>query len=277
MQYILYNGKLVLANIPVLSPDNRSFRYGEGLFETMRKTERGIPLWQRHIERLEAGMQLLDMSFPPHYGANALYQVIGKLCQKNGITSDARIRFTCFKGDGGLWEPLNEFQFVIQCWPLSPTKFNENGLDLALFTKAFKSCDVLSSIKSNNYLLYALAAQEAKQQKCNEAIVLNQHDRIADATIANLFFIKNDIIHTPALTEAPVAGVMRAHLLAQLPNHGWQVEQGSYIAEDIEAAEEVFLTNAIHGIRWVKSFGAGEYQNAKTANIYHQVVAPLFE
>lgn len=261
----------------MLSPDNRSFRYGEGLFETMRKTERGIPLWQRHIERLEAGMQLLDMSFPPHYEADELYQDIEKLCQKNGITSDARIRLTCFKGDGGLWEPPNEFHVIIQCWPITSAEFNVNGLDLGLFTKSYKSCDVLSGIKSNNYLLYALAAQEAKQQKYNEAMVLNQHRRVADTTIANVFFIKNNVIHTPGLTEAPVAGVMRAHLLAQLPNHGWHVEEGSYTAEDIEAAEEVFLTNAIHGIRWVKSFRNAQYLNLNTSRIYHQVIAPLFE
>ena len=258
-------------------PGNRSFRYGEGLFETMRKTTGGIALWDRHLTRLHNGMQVLDMTFPPHVQDVTFLKEIDKLFLKNRITSDARIRLTCFKGDGSLWEEGDGFHYLVQSWNLPRAEFNLNGLDVGIFTGGMKSCDALSNLKSNNYLLYSLAAQYGKKQKWNDCLVLNQHGRLADSTIANIFFIKDGVIHTPALTEAPVAGVMRSYLIDQLPTLGFSVQEGTYSAADLADAEEVFLSNAIHGIRWVKRMDQALYSNRFTAEIYHQVVRPLFQ
>jgi len=258
-------------------PDNRSFRYGEGLFETMRKTNAGIALWERHLMRLHNGMQVLDMSFPPHVQADTFLKEIDKLVLKNKIASDARIRLTCFKGDGALWEEADSMHYLVQCWNLPRAEFNLNGLDIGVFTGGAKSCDALSNLKSNNYLLYSLAAQYGKKQRWNDCLVLNQHGRLADSTIANIFFIKDGVIYTPALTEAPVAGVMRSYLIDQLPALGFRVQEGAYSAANLANADEVFLSNAIHGIRWVKRMEQVLYGNHITAEIYHQVVRPLFQ
>ena len=257
--------------------DNRSFRYGEGLFETMRKTTRGIALWERHLARIQNGMQVLNMSFPSHVQADTFLKEIDKLVQKNKIASDARIRLTCFRGNGALWDEGDGFHYLIQSWNLPRAEFNLNGLDIGLYTGGAKSCDPLSNLKSNNYLLYSLAAQYGKKQKWNDALVLNQYGRLADSTIANIFFIKNGVIHSPALTEAPVAGVMRGYLIDQLPALGFRVAEGAYSAADLADADEVFLSNAIHGIRWVKRMDQSIYGNRITAEIYHQLIRPLFQ
>lgn len=277
MEYILYNGKFVPVDTPVLMPDNRSFRYGEGLFETMRKTTGGIALWERHLTRLHNGMEILDISFPPHVQADTFLKEIDKLVQKNRIDSDVRIRLTCFKGDGALWEEADSLHYLVQCWNLPRAEFNLNGLDIGVFTGGAKSCDALSNLKSNNYLLYSLAAQYGKKQRWNDCLVLNQHGRLADSTIANIFFIKDGVIYTPALSEASVAGVMRGYLIDQLPAIGFRVQEGAYSAADLANADEVFLSNAIHGIRWVKRMDQALYGNHITAEIYHQVVRPLFQ
>jgi len=154
---------------------------------------------------------------------------------------------------------------------------NENGLDIGLFDDGWKSCDAFSNLKSNNYLLYAMAAQHAKQQKWNEALILNQHKRICDATIANVFFTKDEIVHTPHLKEGCVAGVMRSYLLQELQKSGIKTEEGDYTVTDILHADEVFLSNAMYGVRWVKSFGNKTYTCQQTARIFQQHISPLFK
>lgn len=154
---------------------------------------------------------------------------------------------------------------------------NENGLDIGLFEDGWKSCDAFSNLKSNNYQLYALAAQFAKQQKWNEALVLNQHQRICDATIANVFFLKDNVLHTPHLKEGGVNGVMRNYLIAQLHSANVQIVEGAYSVTDLLHADELFLTNAMYGIRWVKLFGQKSYSFQQAAHFFHTHLLPLFK
>ena len=122
-----------------------------------------------------------------------------------------------------------------------------------------------------------MAAQHAKQQKWNEALILNQHKRVCDATIANVFFVKDDVVHTPHLKEGCVAGVMRSYLIQELKKRGIETEEGEYTITDILHADEVFLTNAMYGMRWVKSFGNKTYICRQSGKIFQEYISPLFE
>lgn len=278
MSYNL-NGKTYRTDEVSIHPDNRSFRYGEGLFETIRLHKSGMPLWELHWYRLHYSMPQLYFSAPAHFSNEFLKKEVLSLAQKNNCTDTARVRITIFKGEGGLWEtPTTAFNYLIQCWPFEKKDFsiNENGLDIGLFEDGWKSCDAFSNFKSNNYQLYAMAAQFAKQQKWNEALVLNQHHRICDATIANVFFIKDRVVHTPHLKEGCVDGVMRKYLIQQLKQAGTVVEEGACSVTDILHAEELFLTNAIYGIRWVKLFGNKSYGFNNAAKLFQQYISPLF-
>lgn len=274
-----YNGKILGADTALIHPDNRSFRYGEGLFETIRLNRGKMPLWEKHWSRLSTSLPQLYFELPKYFSSAPLRDEVLQLAAKNKCTDAARVRITIFKGEGGLWEqPSTMFNYLIQCWPLEKTEFemNENGLDLGVFEAGRKSCDAFSHLKSNNYVLYALAAQYAKQQKWNEAIVLNQHGRICDATIANIFFMKNRIVHTPQLGEGCVEGVMRQHLIESFTKHRIPIEEKTYTVSDLREADEIFLTNAFYGIRWVKSFGERQYQCNQSAQFFQQFVKPLF-
>jgi len=145
-------------------------------------------------------------------------------------------------------------------------------LDIGVFEDGRKVCDPFSNIKSNNYLLYALAAQYAKSNHWNEAIVLNQHNRICDTTIANIFFIKNNSFYTPSLSEGCINGVMRTYLIDQLRKQNREITEGAFSISDLSEAEEVFLTNAVQGIRWVKSFGMKTYARQRTTDLYQTFV-----
>jgi branched-chain amino acid aminotransferase len=268
--FINFNGKFLPSNTTVLTADNRSFRYGDGLFETIKVADGRILLDNYHFERLLAGVRLLQFEQSPLFTAEKLAGHILELCEMNGHGVLARVRLVVFRGNGGLYDPVDHFpNFIIQSWSLAPrsSELNEEGLVIDVFPHGRKSCDAYANLKSNNYLLYAMAALYARQNQLNDCLVLNSYDRIADSTIANLFYCKQGHIYTPPLTEGCVAGVMRRLLMETLPGAGLPVLEKETTREDLESADEVFLTNALKGIKWVKAFGAATYGCSLTTSI----------
>ncbi|RAI98453.1 branched-chain amino acid aminotransferase [Chitinophaga skermanii] len=269
---LCYNGSFLAADKPVFTADNRSFRYGDGCFETMRVYQGQIMLADLHFERLFTSLRILHFNVPTHFTKTYLTKFILELCHLNNVSNLARVRVTVFRGGGGLYAPEdNTPHFLIQCWELQRQVFELNiqGLTLDIYADARKSADKIGNVKSNNCLPYILASQYAKQHQFNEVVLLNQYGRVADTTIANIFVVKQQTIYTPPLSEGCVCGVMRKHLLkGESP---FKIKEQPLSIDDLENADEIFLSNAIFGIRWVGAFRDSSYGNA-TAAILHDLV-----
>lgn len=269
--WLNFNGSFIKEGLPVVTANNRGLRYGDGLFETMKCANGDIKLKELHFERLLKGMALLKIKLPAHVTTGYLEEETRQTLSKNRIDGSARARLMVTRGDGGLYELDGDGgDFIIQVWDLAGVKeeFNENGLVIGLYEDAFKPCDALSNIKSNNYLLYAMAAIYAKETKKNDCLVMNMHKRICDATIANVFWVKNEKIYTPPLSEGCVAGVMRKNLLQKIDG----IIQQPCEIKDLENADEIFLTNAISGLRWVAGFNGKIYGNTVSRKIFHSTI-----
>ncbi len=271
--FLFYDGKIIRSDKVFISPNNRSFRYGDGFFETIKLVNGAILHEKLHLERLFHSLLVLQFIPPNYFNADYILQSIHNLVQKNQHQSTARVRVTIFRGEGGIYDQQNHFpHLIIQSWELNPSnnKLNENGLDIGIFKLAVKSADHYSCLKTNNYLPYVMGALWAKEHHLNDAILLNSAGNIADATIANVFIVSDGIIKTPSLSEGPVDGVMRKFLINQLKNNQFTVEEGVVSVEELYHANEIWLTNAIYGIRWVKQFGDRNYSNQVACKIYNQ-------
>jgi branched-chain amino acid aminotransferase len=279
MAWFNFNGKIYKDNTPIIGANNRGLRYGDGLFETMKIKNSQLILEDEHFARLWKGMQVLQFAIPKHFNPHKLQEEILLLAKKNGHEKLSRVRITIFRGNGGLYDAVDNIpNYILQTWPLPEGngEWNSNGLDIGIYNDVKKSCDALSNIKHNNYLPYIMAALHAKKQKWNDAVVLNTYGRVCDSTIANIFFITNEIIYTPALTEGCVAGVMRKQVLNELTTAGFTCIEKEIAIEELLGADEVFLTNSIYNIRWVKSIdGANFGNNAITQKIYAAVAATI--
>ncbi len=272
LNYYNLDGKMFLESENNISVNNRSFRYGDGFFETMKLVDGVIQLKELHFERITNSFKTLGFIVGKHFSCENLEKEIIELAKKNQHHHLGRIRITFYREDAGLYEVKNFHPHIlIQSFQLSDTvnELNENGLVIDVYPTAKKSCDVFSNIKSNNYLQYAMAALWAKENKLNDALLLNTSNCIADSTIANVFIIKNGEIKTPALGEGCVNGVMRKNIIETLKQKNIAVIETSINAEDIADADEVFLTNAIKGIVWVRQFGNNQYANFETRKIYN--------
>lgn len=276
MHLVNWNGKIVEAEKVHISPDNRSFRYGDGCFETMKVVKGEIILSEFHFSRLFSSLEKLFFQIPSFFTAQYISDQVKKLTSAYQHEF-SRVRLTIYR-DGNSWQyPTAEPSFIIQRFDLDNTSncLNEKGLKVGVYGDAKKTVDQFSMIKSNNYLPYVLGALWAKKNSFDDAIIHNCFNRIADSTIANVFILSEGVIKTPALSEGCIDGTMRRYLLQCLKKEGIPFLETAIEAYEILNAAEVFFTNAITGIRWVEQVNANHYTNNLSSYLYNNFIASL--
>lgn len=261
--FISSNGRLVNSSDPVLTAANRSFRYGDGLFEAIRVFY-GKPFRiEEHITRLLKGMQLLQIDIPGNF--NSFFSSeIGKVCNANRINAGGRVRLTAFRNEGGLFSPsTDEPSFIIEAHALPDNSFilNKTGLAIDIFEDYKKPCNELSKVKSNNCLLFVLAAIHARKNSLHDCLLLNENNHICEATSSNVFICKGKEIITPAPGQGCVEGTMKSLIINLAKETGYTVTEKAVSIKETSEADEVFLTNAIEGIKWVSSFRDKKYSS----------------
>jgi branched-chain amino acid aminotransferase len=272
--WLIHNGKFFRDDELLLSANNRSFRYGDGIFETLRLSRGRVPLWDLHQQRLFHSLGVLGFQIPKLFTPDFLLHQTQALIKKNNLTN-ARIRITLYRGNGGLTDKTDQTPgFIIQSWPAESdaVSMNINGLQIGIYNDAKKAEDQFSSLKTNSFLPYVQAALFARDMKWNDALVLNSNNRIADSSIANVYWVKDGRIFTPPVSEGPIAGVMRRYLLENTLIHEQPLTE-----EELLQADEVFLTNAFRGIQWVAFVGEHAlHTNNTAAHLHRDLIVPLF-
>lgn len=266
--FINFNGKFFSKEEPVFQSDNRSFQYGDGLFETIRYSNGNIMFLEDHFNRLQRGIKFLGLQLPDFFDIHFLKKQIIETAESNDISLNARVKVTVFRNGVGKYEPdTNDASFLIKTSPLyrPDYQWNEQGLYLGTFDKLQKPCDELSNYKTTSSLLYVLAAVHKKESGFDESIILNVKGNIADAIYANVFTVKDKKVTTPPLNEGCVDGVMRKQVLQLASKNGFKVHETSLSTNDLLEADEVFLTNAVKGITWVNRFDDKAYTNETSA------------
>jgi branched-chain amino acid aminotransferase len=272
--YINFNGNIVDSSQPVFTAANRAFRYGDAVFETIRLMQGEILFFEKHLSRLSMSMKLLGMNPHDDLTFHNLYLSIRHLDQVNNLKGNGRIRLEVFRNDGGLYTPYsNDVSYVMETTPIVSKSYqlNENGLKIELYTDIKKPVSGLSNLKSSNALYYVMAGLYKNLLKTGDCLVLNTDNRIAEAISSNIFLVSKEVISTPSLSEACVAGVMRETVIEHLKKQGTSVQEKGIAIEDLLAADEVFLTDVINGIRWVGAFRNKRFFNSFSRNILKEI------
>ncbi|MEO6068913.1 MAG: aminotransferase class IV [Chitinophagaceae bacterium] len=271
MNWLNFNGKIVAENEPIFTASNRGFKYGDGIFETIKVTSGKICLDLFHFERLRNSLQLLQLN-SDLFTNNFLEKSIIHLCLKNNCEASARIRLAVYR------EERTKASFILEAIPLKNeiTEWNETGWKLGVYPLARKSCDAFANLKSANFLPYLMAQSYALEMDCDEMLVLNSHDNIADGSKTNLFFIKEKEVYTPSLQEGCVAGVMRRAVIEECNKLLIPTHQTAISPAMVADADDVFITNAIQGIKWVSQFNQKKYLGMEARMLYQKLVKSNF-
>ena len=168
---INYNG-LITSEDLLLSYQNRAFKYGDAIFDTLKYEDGYILFLEDHYFRLMSSLRMLRMKIPMNFTLSYYKDEILKTIKANKI-GDARIRVTVFRKDGGLYAPKdNNINFLIEANKLSLK--NQKEYKMELFKDFPVQTGLLSTIKSNNRLINVLAGVFANEFGFQNCILILQ-------------------------------------------------------------------------------------------------------
>ncbi|MDB0026763.1 aminotransferase class IV [Polaribacter sp.] len=251
---INFNGTLESPENFTLTINNRAFKYGDGIFETVKVLNHNVVFWEDHYFRLMSSMRMLRMKIPMSFTLEFLEAEILKTIKSQEASSSFRVRLSVYRQDGGLYTPTtNNIDYLIE---VSPLKIQEKtSYTVDLFKDFYNYSGLLSTVKTNNRMLNTLASVFASENDLDNAILLNEKKGVVEATNGNIFIVKGNTIKTPALTEGCIKGITRGKIIEIITkNVDFEVEETSISPFEIQKADEVFITNAITGIQIVTNY-----------------------
>ncbi|HEB77723.1 MAG TPA: aminodeoxychorismate lyase [Methylothermaceae bacterium] len=226
---------------------DRGFQYGDGLFETFLIKDRTPQLWQQHLARLRRGCERLAIPMP---AASMLHEEALVAC--SGMEAGV-LKLQLTRGRGGrgyrVPQPMEPTR-VISCHPLPPTlsEHRHNGVAIRLCRTRLGINPALAGIKHCNRLEQILARLEWNDPAVYEGLMCDSEGFLVEATMTNLFWVRDGAILTPCVDRCGVAGVARDWVIDKLRSWGERVQVVREKPEILLQAEEVFLTNSVIGI-----------------------------
>lgn len=263
-QYLLFNDEFHAVDVPILTASNRSFKFGDGLFESMRMIDNKLQFADFHADRLVGGMKALKMDGHALMDDYFLRQKTADLVKKNRWNGNVRFRLSVYRQGAGVYTPeINKAGYVLEGIPLQSNQYelNNKGLIIDVYDEITKPINKLSNFKTSNALPYVMAGIFKSQNRLDEAMILNQNGFLCESISANVFIVYNDQIYTPALTEGCISGVMRSAVMQLCRMNDLTLTEAQINPEILKEAEEVFITNATQGIQWVMGYGRKRYFN----------------
>ncbi|WP_295651990.1 aminotransferase class IV [uncultured Mucilaginibacter sp.] len=261
--FINFNGEILPSGTNLLSVANRGFKYGDGLFESMRLMKGKLKFVDLHAERLQKGMKALQLDGYSQMDAYFLKEKAEELARRNQA-KHARLRLTVYRDAEGFYAPSqNKTGYCLELTPVDEPRYflNERGLIMDIYDEVPKAINILSNYKTCNSMLYVMAGLYKTRNNLDEAFILNQSGNLCESISANVFVLYQGYLYTPALSEGCIGGVMRQVVMDIATKQGIPVVEAQIAPEILYEAEEVFITNASRGIQWVMGFGIKRYFN----------------
>ncbi len=221
--------------------------YGDGLFEGIRIYGRRVFRLDDHLARMARGARVLGLDLPG--GVERVREIVLETARAFG-RDEGYVRLVVTRGVGALGvDPGSCSAPAIVCIVDDVRLFAadrlETGIDLVTSTWRRPGLDVLDPrVKSLNYLNSVLAKQEARRQGADDALLLNGQGRVAEASVANVFVVRNGTLATPPSSDGALEGITRDSVLRIAKRLGVEANECSLGRSDLLAADEMFLTGS---------------------------------
>ena len=194
--------------------ENRSFKFGDGFFETLVVRNYNINFLDYHYERILNSFSVLQFELPEIFSKKWINDIVIKELDliENADASTWRVRITFWRNGAGLYTPVqHDIDYQIETRKLEGDKYllNEKGLLLGVCDNLRISPDILSPIKSTSALHYVMAALYKYKMQFDDCILLNHNNNIVESSSSNIFVCKDGKLFTIPLSEGCIDGVCR--------------------------------------------------------------------
>lgn len=250
---VLINGKRTRK----LSVFERTHQFGDGLFETLVIRDGKLLFWRAHFKRLERGRERLGIG---KVAAKTWLADINKAYQLSGL-DQAVVKLTLSRGQStrgyGFDKTIKPTRVVM----VSPMPKMPQTYHLSRCAHGYGANALLAGIKHNNRLEQVLARIDLKTDEC---VMLDANAQVISASQGNIFYLKGNTLVTPELTDCGIEGTVRQQVIQLADDLGLEMSIEAFNWQQLLAADEVFVTNSVVGIKPVARIDQTEYRSEKT-------------
>lgn len=223
---------------------DRSFQFGDGVFTTIKVTQGKLQHWSLHWHRLALSCQRLAIHLPDEQ--SVLNKVLAVISAQEQV-----VKIVVSRGLGGRgysFKGIEAADVYLTTSPMPVFPFIQTGVTLGVAKLQLGIQPLLAGIKHCSRLETVLLKREAEQSDFDDLLVTDTAGFVTECAAANIFFRLNGEWHTPNLSRAGVAGVMREWIISQI-----DVVEDNYSLAEVRKADAMFITNALMGIVPVRS------------------------
>ncbi len=235
---------------------DRGLAYGDGLFETLLYECGQVRLLDLHLSRLQAGAKRLQIQLSMGTLQDELQGFLQQ-ARGEGLLSDADkavLKIILTRGVGGRGYRFPEktvTQRIIQLFdhPGYPLQHRKEGIQIRLCKMPVSVNPALAGLKHLNRLDNVMARNEWNCSDIQEGLMLDEQGAIIEGTMSNIFIVRDNILITPSLKRAGVAGIMRTHVLDMARKHKVEIcISESVSVQQLYDADEAFVCNSVLGV-----------------------------
>lgn len=256
---VSYNGELLKVGDPAIPLATPGTLFGRGVFTTIAIHEGTAFLWDSHWERINAhagrvGVDLAGIK------SETVLSSLDQLIKANRIR-EGRARLSLMAhGNSGVWSrkgaTARKTDVLLMTAEARPVT---EELAITVSPYRVNTLSPLVGIKSLNYLEPILAWEEAQSRDFAEAVRLNERGAVVSCTMANIFWVSDGTIYTPALATGALAGTTREVIIELARELAIPLIEGVYELPALADADEIFITSAGRGVALVTSFDFHQY------------------
>jgi len=260
-----------------ISPLDRGLQFGDGLFETIACRHGRARLLAWHLERLELGCARLGIQLREAEQVRAEVHALAREADRSIIKvivtrGDAQARGYAPTGN----EKATRIT-VRYPWPHETAATSQDGVKVCTLAMRLGENPALAGIKHTNRLEQILARAEWSSADVAEGILFSSSGNLVSGTMTNAFIVRGSQVQTPVIDRCGVAGVMRRLVLREAMRAHISVQECVLRADDLERAEELFLTNARIGIWPVRELDGRVFVPGPVTRRLQQLIAPPLE
>ncbi len=275
---INFNGTLH-SSADNLLVNNRSFLYGDGVFETVKIVADKILFVEDHYFRLMASMRVVRMEIPMNFTLEYFEEQILVALKGNNLSGAVRARITVYRNDGGYYLPkTNAVSFLIEVVSIDNAlyRIDKTTYEVDLYKDFYVAKQLLSSIKTTNKIINITGSIFAEENGLDNCLLLNDSKNVIEALQGNIFMVMDGKLITPPVSEGCLNGVMRKQILSLAKKiENLEVLEQPISPFDLQKAEELFITNVIKGIQPITKYRKKEYGSVVAESLLIQLNAQV--
>ncbi len=234
------NGRFVPRGQDKISVFDNALLYAEGLFETFLAVDDRVIFMNEHLRRLYRGAKVIGLKVPVPPDRLSRWMIRTVRAHPSHLT---KLRLTITSGEAARWVGRQgEPQVVLSA---SPHRMPQEPFKLWVSRFCIDQNSVFRQIKTLSYAIHAAALKQARLKRCDDALLLNQKNQVAEVTSANIYWVKRGKLFTPPLSAGCLEGITRKLVIREVAKLNLKITEASTTIDGLLRANEVFISSSL--------------------------------